>query len=153
MYDIILSLHSWLRWLVLGLGVYALYTNYRGWKLGLLYGGIYKKVNTWFVASLHTQLVLGLVLYLGVSDMMKNILSDFGASMKMAETRFWSVEHIMGMIVGIAIAQIGSIKAKNACEPNSGYKTAFVWFSIALLIIILMIPFGIWNVDRPLFRI
>lgn len=153
MEEIFLSLHSWLRWVVLGLGVYALYTNYRGWKFKLLYGGFYKRLNSWFIASLHTQLILGLIIYFGTSTMMKNILADFGASMKLAETRFWSVEHIMGMVVGIAIAQVGNIKAKLAADDAQSYKTAFIWFSVALLIIVLMIPFGIWNVERPLFRI
>lgn len=153
MEDIILSLHSWMRWVVLGLGIYALYTNYRGWKFGLLYGGFYKQINTWFIASLHTQLILGLIIYFGTSTMMKGILADFGASMKMAETRFWSVEHFTGMLIGIAIAQIGSIKAKKACDDAKSYKTAFIWFAVALFLILLMIPFGIWNVDRPLFRI
>ncbi|MBK8955031.1 MAG: hypothetical protein IPM34_05680 [Saprospiraceae bacterium] len=153
MEDLLLSLHSWMRWVVLSLGVYALYTNYRGWKFGLLYGGYYKKINTWFLASLHTQLVLGFIMYFGTSTLMKGILADFGASMKMAESRFWSVEHMMGMVVGILIAQIGSIRAKKACDGTSAFKTAFIWFGVALAIILLMIPFGIWNVERPLFRI
>ncbi|MCC6753761.1 MAG: hypothetical protein IT266_07230 [Saprospiraceae bacterium] len=153
MYDLVLSLHSWLRWVVLALGIYALYVNYRGWKFGLLYGAPYKRINTWFIASLHTQLVLGLVLYLGLSDMMKGILSDFGASMKNAEMRFWSVEHLTGMLAAIAIAQIGSIRAAHSCDGASAYRTAFTWFAIALALIVLMIPFGLWNVERPWFRI
>ncbi len=153
MFDAVLSLHSWLRWLVLGLGIFALYTNYRGWKMGMNYEGLYKQINTWFLASLHTQLVLGLSLYFGLSDMMKNIFADFGASMKSADTRFWSVEHIAGMVIGIALAQIGSIKAKRALDGATSYRTAFYWFTAALVLILLMIPFGIWNVERPLFRI
>jgi hypothetical protein len=72
--------------------------------------------------------------------------------MKNSELRFWSVEHMMGMIIGIAIAQIGSIKAKKQATDPLKYKTAFVWFTVALIFILLMIPFGIWNVERPFFR-
>lgn len=152
MYEFILGLHSWLRWAVLILGILAISGNYKGWKSSLPYLGINKQFNTFFIAALHTQLVLGFMLYFGVSPLMKNILADFGGSMKMAELRFWSVEHMLGMIIGIAIAQIGSIKAKKQATDALKYKTFLIWFSIALALIVLMIPFGIWNIERPLFR-
>ncbi len=152
MYEFILTLHSWLRWLVLLLGILVIYGNYNGWKMSLPFEGMNKKLNTYFIASLHTQLILGLILYFGVSPMMKDILADFGGSMKNSEMRFWSVEHMMGMIIGIAIAQIGSIKAKKQATDSLKYKTSFVWFTVALIFILLMIPFGIWNVERPYFR-
>lgn len=152
MYDVLLQMHSWLRWLVLGLGIYAIYSNYYGWKSGRIFTDQIKKVNTFFIASLHTQLVIGLILYFGVSPMMDPILSNFGNSMKNPELRFWSVEHIMGMVIGIAVAQIGSIKSKKQTTDALKYKTAFIWFAVGLVIILLMIPFGIWNVERPFFR-
>ncbi len=153
MYEFILTLHSWLRWAVLLIGILSISGNYNGWKKSLAYIGLNKQLNTIFIALLHTQLVLGVLLYYGVSPMMKGILADFGGSMKVAELRFWSVEHMLGMVVGIAIAQIGSIKARKQESDAMKYKTAFIWFAIALAIIILMIPFGIWNVERPLFRL
>lgn len=152
MYDLLMVLHSWFRWVVLALAVWAILENYKGWKSGLAYNPSVKKWNTFFIASLHTQLVIGLILYLFVSPMMQNILSDFGASMKNSETRFWSVEHIFGMILGIAIAQIGSIKSKKQTTDSAKYQVAFKWFLAGFIIILLMIPFGIWNVERPLFR-
>jgi hypothetical protein len=152
MYEIVLTLHSWLRWIVLLLGILVIFGNYKGWKASLLYEGMNKKLNTYFMASLHTQLLLGLILYCGVSPMMHKIFSDFGASMHDKEMRFWSVEHIMGMVIGIAIAQIGSIKSKRQATDELKYKTAFIWFTVAFILILLMIPFGIWNVERPFFR-
>ena len=85
--------------------------------------------------------------------MMQSIMADFGGSMKVKELRFWSVEHMTGMIIGIVIAQIGSIKSKKASSDTSKFRIACVYFGIGLLIILLMIPFGIWNPERPLFRV
>jgi hypothetical protein len=152
MYEFVLTLHSWLRWVVLLLGVLAISGNYKGWKSSLPYEGMNKKLNTFFIASLHTQLILGLILYCGLSPTMQKIFANFGGSMHNKELRFFSVEHIAIMIIGIAIAQIGSIKAKKQATDALKYKTAFVWFAIAFVLILLMIPFGIWNVERPLFR-
>ncbi len=151
MYEILLLLHSWLRWLVLGAGLYAIYNNYSGWQAQRKFTESDKRINTIFIASLHTQLVLGLILYF-ISPMMDVILADMGASMKDKTSRFWAVEHFTGMVLGIIIAQVGSIKSKKQSSDTSKFKTAFVYFLIGLLIILLMIPFGIWNVERPLFR-
>jgi hypothetical protein len=152
MYDFLLILHSWLRWAVLIFGIYAIWQNYQGWQTDKKYSDADKRLNTFFISTLHVQLLIGLVLYFGASPMMQGILADFGGSMKNKELRFWSVEHLTGMIVGIAVAQIGSIKAKKQANDTGKYRTAFRWFLAAILIILLMIPFGIWNVERPMFR-
>ena len=153
MYEILLLLHSWLRWAVLGMGIFALYNNYTGWKAQRRFTESDKRINTFFIASLHTQLVLGLILYFGVSPMMEPILADMKGTMKDSVSRFWGVEHIAGMVIGIAIAQIGSILSKKQKSEGGKFRTAFVWFLIGLLIMLAVIPFGIWNVERPLFRI
>ncbi len=152
MYEILLVLHSWLRWAVLGVGLYAIFNNYSGWQAQRRFTDSDKRWNTIFIATLHTQLVLGLILYF-VSPMMSVITADMGASMKDKTSRFWAVEHLTGMLLGIIIAQVGSIKSKKQSSDTSKFKTAFVYFLIGLLLILLMIPFGIWNVERPLFRI
>ncbi|MBK7809834.1 MAG: hypothetical protein IPI50_01125 [Saprospiraceae bacterium] len=113
MYEVLLNLHSWLRWFVLGLAIIVIYQNYNGWKSVKVYTNQDKKLNTYLMILLHSQLVIGLLLYFGVSPIMKDILSDFGASMKNSSLRFWSIEHLFGMVLAIIIAQIGASKAKN----------------------------------------
>jgi len=134
------------------MAVVVIYNNYNGWKSGLVYSDKDKKLNTYMMLLLHSQLVIGLALYFGVSPMMKDIMANFGGSMKDSAQRFWSVEHMMGMVIGIIVAQIGASKAKKQSTDAQKFKTGFMWFTIAILIIILMIPFGIWNVERPMFR-
>ncbi|MCC6816361.1 MAG: hypothetical protein IT267_08120 [Saprospiraceae bacterium] len=146
-----INLHSWLRWLLLIIFLLVIFKSYTGWKSARIYTPNDKKWNTILIACLHLQAVIGLILYI-TSPMMKSILSDMGGSMKNSESRFWAVEHITGMIVAVVIAQLGSIKIKKISVDNDKFRTAFIYFTISLLIILLMIPFGIWNVDRPLFR-
>ena len=152
MYNFLLLSHSWLRWVVLILAVLAIYRNYEGFSSGRKWTATDKKFNAFFIGSLHLQLVIGLILYSGVSPMMAAIFTDMKTAMKDKELRFWSVEHITGMIIGVIIAQIGSIKAKKQSSDAGKFRTAFFWFLAAILLILVMIPFGIWNPDRPLFR-
>jgi hypothetical protein len=153
MHNILLLSHSWLRWVVLILAVLAIYRNFDGFSSGRKWTTTDKKFNTFFIASLHLQLVIGLVLYSGVSPIMADIFANMGAAMKNKEYRFWGIEHIAGMIIGVLVAQIGSIKAKKQASDAGKFRTAFFWFLAAIILILAMIPFGIWNIDRPLFRI
>jgi uncharacterized membrane protein len=151
MYDFLLIAHNWLRWAVLLVGVWAIYRNYEGFTSGRKWQVADGKFNSTFMGILHLQLTLGLIIYF-VSPMMQAIMQDFGGSMKNSATRFWSIEHISGMIIAIVIAQIGAIKAKKAYSDANKFRTAFFWFLGALVLILLMIPFGIWNQERPLLR-
>ena len=79
--------------------------------------------------------------------------SSAGAALAaVSELRFFGMEHMLGMIIGIIVAQVGSIKAKKQSSDAGKFRTAFFWFLAATIIILLMIPFGIWNAERPLFR-
>jgi hypothetical protein len=152
MYNILLLSHSWLRWVVLILAVLAIYRNYEGFSTGRKWAATDKKFNTFFIGSMHLQLVIGLILYSGVSPMMQGILADTATLMKDKEHRFWGVEHISVMIIAVLVAQIGSIKAKKQPSDAGKFRTAFFWFLAAIILVLIMIPFGIWNPDRPLFR-
>ena len=152
MYEFLLISHSWLRWAVLGLGLYALYTYYTGWQAQRKYTVADKKIGSFFIGSLHLQLVIGLLLYFVYSPVVQMAMSNMKVAMKDKELRFYAMEHLTMMIIGIAVAQIGSIKARKKSSDTSKFKTAFIWFAVALFIILLMIPWGIWNSERPLFR-
>jgi hypothetical protein len=152
MYNFLLLSHSWLRWVVLILAVLAIYRNYEGFSTGRKWTTTDKKFNTFFIGSMHLQLVIGLILYSGVSPMMAGIFADMGSAMKNKELRFWGVEHMAGMILAVLVAQIGSIKAKKQPSDAGKFRTAFFWFLAAIILVLVMIPFGIWNPDRPLFH-
>jgi hypothetical protein len=153
MYNFLLIAHSWLRWVVLILAVYAIYRNYEGFTSGRKWLVKDKKVNTFFMSSLHLQLLIGLILYFGFSPTVQSFFADVKGSMKVSELRFFGMEHFVGILVGIIVAQIGSIRAKKQISDAGKFRTAFFWFLAATIIILLMIPFGIWNADRPMFRL
>ena len=153
MYPAVLALHSWSRWLVVIFGLIALYRAFVGWRNRRPYLGADNGMAAAFVGSMHLQLLLGLILYFGLSPVAKAATQSMGAAMKNPELRFWGVEHITTMILAVIIAQVGRSLSKKAINPVSKHKKAFIWFAVALVLVLLMIPWGIWNPARPLFRI
>ena len=92
----------------------------------------------------HVQLLLGLFLY-----MSKGWLSmSFADAMPDAIARFWKVEHLAGMIIAIVLITIGRMRAKRLSDDLRKHKSSFIYYTISLIIILLMIP---WESGRLLF--
>ncbi|AYA35863.1 hypothetical protein D3Y59_01645 [Hymenobacter oligotrophus] len=154
-YSIVLLLHSWSRWLVLIFGLIALFRALSGWLGRKPYTGADNGMGAAFIGSMHLQLLLGLILYFALSPFgVKGMeaAGGMGAVMKDPAARFWGVEHITTMILAVVFAQIGRSLSKKPADDVTKHRRAAIYFGIALLLVLLMIPWGIWNPARPLFR-
>lgn len=129
-YNILLHAHSGLRWLVLLALLMAIVQSFS--RRGIT-GSISetKSVLVTFILT-HLQLLIGLVLYL-VSPKVQFGTDTMGNSM----LRFFTVEHLLGMIIAIALITIGYSRAKKADQP---FGTVFKYYLIALIVILISIP-------------
>ena len=107
LYTAVQHAHSGLRWVVLILLIAAIVKAAGKRRGGSVYPGKDSLALFAFI-SVHLQLLLGLVLYLWLSPYVK----FDGETMSNAITRFYTVEHFVGMIIAIAIITIGYIRAK-----------------------------------------
>ena len=142
MYEFLLIIHSWVRWIVLVLGVIIIIQGYTGWKGDLPFTKGHNTRSAIFVGSFHLQLLLGLLLYFVFSPIIDIAFQDFGAAMKNSELRFWAVEHILMMVLAAVLAQIGRIKIKRADTDGQKHKQAFLWFLAALVLVLSRIPWS-----------
>ncbi len=150
MYSGALILHSWVRWAVIIAGLIAVARGVAGASGRKMWTPADDQAGFWFTLTLDIQFLLGLVLYVFLSPLTTAALQDFGAAMKDPGLRFWAVEHAFGMLIGIAIAHIGRVRVRKT-DSLRRHKTATVWFALALLAILVSIPWpGLTNA-RPLF--
>lgn len=133
----LLHLHNFLRWVVLIAGLIAIVRAFMGMNGSKPYN---KLPGTIFLASLHTQVLLGLGIYFGISGVVATFLADPGASMKVSMLRFYGVEHLLGMLVAAVLVTIGSARARRAPNDAAKNKAAAVFFSLGMLIIFVSIP-------------
>lgn len=144
--QIVLPLHNIVRWAVVILGLLALYRMYRGWFSGQPWQDSNRKIVTFFTISLDTQLLLGLILYFTLSPLTKQAMEDFGAAMQDDLLRFFAIEHVFYMLVGLVFAHIGSAAAKKDLPDKARFKRVALWLTAAIVLILIGIP---WS--RPLF--
>jgi hypothetical protein len=91
----------------------------------------------------HIQILLGIVLYF-VSPITKGAMADFGAAMGESAIRFYAVEHVLTMILAAVAITIGNSKAKKAGTGKKAYNSILLYFTIALILILLRIPWHVW---------
>ncbi|HLO92594.1 MAG TPA: hypothetical protein VK172_15625 [Lentimicrobium sp.] len=152
LYNLLLFLHSWNRWIILILGIVLIVRLISALSGSKEFSVSLKKLALYYIISLHIQLLFGLLLYFFLSPLTSVALDDFAFAMKNPGLRFWAVEHTFLNIIGIALAQIGYARSKRQINDYKRLKTMLTWTSISLILIILVIPIGIMGVDRPLFR-
>jgi hypothetical protein len=152
MYDLLLFSHSWLRWLVLLTLLAAVARAAGGVSTRRPWTPVDDRAGVWVTGALDLQMLLGLILYIFLSPVTKSAFVDMAAAMREAPIRFFAVEHPVGMIVAIALAHVGRARARKATDSESKHKRALIFFGLALLVLLLSIPWPIGPGARSLFR-
>ena len=140
MYPITLAIHNILRWVVLILAIVATVRAYLGWFGKRPWTERDRKTGAFLGMALDIQLLVGLLLYLVLSPITKAAFQGFGAAMQVADLRFFALEHVFYMLLAVAFAHLGSILPRKVDDPTAKFKRAAIWFSLALLVILLGMP-------------
>jgi cytochrome bd-type quinol oxidase subunit 2 len=130
-YQIFLYLHSGFRYIVLILLVLAIIRAWADWLGKKSYSEGQRKLNLFAMISMHTQLLIGLVLYF-----LSPLVQFNSQTMKDHYTRYWTVEHLTAMIIAIILVTIGHSRSKKAALPEDKHKAIAIYYTLGLVIII-----------------
>ena len=134
MYKMLQHTHSGLRWLVLAFILIAIGSAISQWTRHSQDGTQLRWANI-AVRITHLQLLVGAIIYF-VSPKVQ-----FAATtMKDAQLRFYTVEHLAMMLIAVILITVGYSKAKRKTATSQKARTVFWYFAIALLLILVSIP-------------
>ena len=102
------------------------------------------RISLFALIASHIQLIIGFIAFYTSTfyDTMKNV--GMGDVMKNSELRKVLVEHPVMIIIAITLITIGFSKHKKKETDQSKFKTIALFYGIALLIILGMIPWSLW---------
>lgn len=102
------------------------------------------RISLFALIASHIQLIIGFVAFYTSTfyDTMKNV--GMGEVMKNSELRKALIEHPVMIIIAITLITIGFSKHKKKKTGQSKFKTIALFYGIALLIILGMIPWSLW---------
>jgi uncharacterized membrane protein YozB (DUF420 family) len=149
MYHALLILHSLNRWLVLISLIYAIWTAWNGYRFNKPFSRSDDTLRHVTATISHIQLTLGLCLYV-ISPIVK---FETGGTGVFTEHTFFSIIHTALMAISVVVITIGSARAKRIEADQLKFKTILIWFSVALLILLIAIPWPFSPLtSRPYFR-
>ena len=131
MHAILVTLHSYNRYLLLAALLFVLYRSFSGWMGKKPFE---KADNTASVALLgltHLQALLGLIMYFATST----YTTTAGLSMKDPWVRYFKAEHIAAMLIAVVLVQLGRTFSKKAATDEDKHKKLAIYTAIATLII------------------
>lgn len=147
MYDFILIVHNIIRWVVVILLLVTVVRALIGWFGKREWAELDRRLGSFSAIGIDIQLLLGLILYLFFSPFALDGITNFGFEyvMQQADFRFFAIEHALFMILAVVFAHLGSLLPRRVEDPAAKYRRAAIWFALALIVILLGMP---W--DRPL---
>ncbi|HAN77193.1 MAG TPA: hypothetical protein DCQ31_05170 [Bacteroidales bacterium] len=141
MYPLVLQTHSILRWVVLIALLYVIIKAFVGWFAGKQYTKLDGKISFLAVSLTHVQLLFGATLFF-ISPKIDYFLNNFKTAVKESDIRFLAMEHTALMLIAVVLITVGSALVKRKQTDKAKFKTAAIWFSIGLLIILASIPWS-----------
>jgi len=149
----LVHLHNLLRWVILILLVISIIKSYSGWQQKKVFTPADKKTWLFTMIAAHITLLIGLYQWLFGRYGVFVTSPPAGVSvMKDKFYRFFWIEHPTGMIISIILITLGHGMAKKTVSDTTKFKKAFWYFTIALLVILITVPWPFRQiVGRPIF--
>lgn len=144
MYSGLVHAHSGLRWIALLLLVVAVVVSISKWQGRSGYTDGNRKLYLFALIAVHTQLLIGLVLYFISPKVNFSLMSD-------KIYRFYTVEHTTGMLIAIILITIGYSRSKRATDAVTKQRLIGIFFGIGLLLILASIPWPFRNLGAGWF--
>jgi ABC-type Co2+ transport system permease subunit len=66
--------------------------------------------------------------------------------------RFWAVEHVVGMLAAIAFVHVGRVRIRKTTDSRRKHFLAAIFFGLALVLMLVSIPWPFGSIDRPWIR-
>jgi hypothetical protein len=152
MYYSVLLFHSWWRWAVTLFLLLAFFRSTSAWIFNFRYKREDKILGRLLVGSTHLQILVGLVLYFGLSPIIHMAMNHTDYAMKVPSLRFWFVEHVVTMLVFLVLVQVGQILSKRTIYDRQKHKRMAIFTGLAILVLCVGMPWPGSKNARPLFR-
>lgn len=154
MYDFLLILHNFLRWIVVIAAVLTLAQAVRGWQGKRPWSELDDRLGMIFTSILDLQLLVGLLLMFVYSPITSSALGNMGEAMRNAVQRFFVAEHFPLMVIAVIVAHVGRARVRRVAEAAGKHRTAALWFGLAILLILVAIPWPFMpDYGRPWLRL
>ncbi len=152
MYSFFLSLHSWLRWFIILFLILNIFSSFIALIKRDAYTKFHKIISISLLSFVHLQLLGGLILYVALSPLIKIGTANLKSTMGDKVLRYWTVEHIVAMLLVVVFVQVGYSVSKRTPEALAKHRAAFIFYLLSFVMLMAMLPWPYKEYGRVLFR-
>jgi hypothetical protein len=140
LYDVLLTIHSAGRWVVLLLLLLAIFNHMAAGNRP--YGTGDRKLSLFLMIAADLMLLVGIIQWFTSSNWGYSQIKAAGMQgvMQNSVTRFFTIEHMVGMILAIALIHIGKAQGKKNMADRAKHRRTMIFYFLALLIMVASIP-------------
>lgn len=124
--DLLVSIHSFWRWIVLVAAVVALAGAFVGWFGSLPPSLTLRRLGTLYVGALDLQIVIGIVIWIG--------------EQRWLLPGFHRAEHPATMLLAAVVAHVGQVLARRSTSPTGAARTLAIALLVSLVLVVIGIP-------------
>lgn len=137
MQQVIFSLHSYNRYLLLIVLLFVLYRSFTGWFMSKPYAKADNGAGAALLGLTHLQLLLGLALFFHPdTSWTRGLFNGEGIDMSNPWQRYFVVEHTLSMLIAVVLIQLGRTFSKKAQDPKEKHRKVAIYTAVAVLIIV-----------------
>jgi len=152
LYIVTLFLHSYLRWVVLAAALWMCCLSIAGWARKQPWSALYERSHQVLVGGADLQFTLGVILYLFLSPFSDTFFANMRGGLREPVLRFFGLEHILGMFIGVGLVHLGRTLSLKAAGP-ARHKRVCLCTVGALLVMLGSTPWPFLKYGRPLLRV
>ena len=139
-----IQIHSYWAYVTLILIIVAVLNSLIGWFSNKEFASKDRKIALFALIASHIQLLIGIVSFFTSSYFEVMKVSGMGEVMKNSVIRKAIIEHPTMMIIAIVLITMGFSKHKKKENSTAKFKTISIFYTIALIVTLAMIPWSIW---------
>lgn len=139
LYSVMVHVHSVGRWIVLLLLLFAIFNSLIAGRRPFIKSDA--KLGLLLTIFSDIMLLVGIYLYFAGPWGYKQFQAhSAGEIMRDNSLRFFAVEHMVGMLIAIVLIHIGKAQGRKAMSDQAKHRRTMIFYLLALLIILISIP-------------
>lgn len=152
MYEPLLFAHSWIRWVVVAAGFYLVLTLFLGWLKKKDWKESDDQLSAAFGQIMAYQLIVGFLIYLVFSPIVKNSFLNFSYAIKNPIQVYWMIYHGLAMSASLAIYEIARRRIIKSGTSRDKFRRMLLTSVVSFLLVVAAIPWPFLSYGRNWFR-
>ena len=122
MAEILVTLHSWWRWVVVVVAAITVIKMLVGWLASQKWARLDDQLGMIFTITIDIEVLLGILVWIMLQAWTRGMASAF--------------EHPLTMLLAVIVAQVGRSRARKAVDDRAKFRTSAIFYTVSFVLIL-----------------